>query len=830
MIGTVERAPKVMVAPLVPLALAFGAGIVADRFGTSWPTATWGLLGLLAGLALIGGLWRRRVLGSLAVLVVAWALGGAWHHTRWTDLAADDLARDISEEPRPAWVRGVLRDVLGIHTGDPELTRAILQVTGVRDGECWRTASGEALLVIVGARPDLVAGEAVEAAGSLERVAGPLNSGEFDARDYYRAEGIRLRLAVDDPRGVWRDGSSVASTWPSTRLRGLLRAWSRARLIAGLDDRTGPLAAALLLGQREGVDPGVNDAFARTGTTHLLAISGLHLQALGLVLWFLFRALGLGRRGTFAAVALVTMAYALLVGLMPSVVRSAAMTLAGCAAGMFDRTARPANILALAALATLGLNPAYLFDAGCQLSFLAIAAILWGSGPLFAWWITAAPPLDQLERRFESHWRGWVRAGGRWLAQMVLVSLVVWLVTLPLVALRFHMCAPIGIALNIPLIPLTTVALFASGLTLGLSALWAPLAAPAAWVSNVTLRGTTALVRWGAAVRFGHCFVPTPSWVWVLGAYALLALATAFQVGRWPRRARHGAWSLLAAWIAVGLGLSLARYPRPHGPLDAEVLAVGHGLAVLITTSEGSTWLYDCGRMRDPSVGRRIIAPALWARGVRRLDTVILSHADSDHFNGLPDLLDRFSVGEVRVPPGFGGRSNPAAGALLDLVTARGVPVRPIAAGDHWENEGARFTVWHPPRTGAESSGLVSDNSRSVVLDLEASGRHVLLTGDLEGEGLFAVRREPLPKPDVLLAPHHGGRTANPPWLYDWANPRLVVVSQRAPAAGSNDALAVLAARYVVLRTWQRGAIRLTWTRSGVVARGFRDRQTAWNE
>ena len=365
-----------------PLALA--AGIVADRYGGPWGTAGWGTIALLASAGLGAGLWRRPYAPIPAVLVVVVALGGGWHHACWSDLAADDLARSVSEQPRPAWVRGVLRDVLGIYPGDPGLTRAVLEVTAVRDGADWRVASGRALLVIVGIRADLVAGEAVEAAGSLERVAGPLNPGEFDAREYLRAQGIRLHLAVDDRQGVWRDRS--APPWPWTWRRGVVRAWSRARLVEGLDPRVAPLAAALLLGQREGVDPNVNDAFARTGTTHLLAISGLHLQALGLVLFFVFRVLGLGRRRAFAAVALATVAYALLVGLAPSVVRSAAMTLVVCMAGMIDRSVRPANTLALAALVTLALNPAYLFDVGCQLSFLAIAAIVWGSGPVLAWW------------------------------------------------------------------------------------------------------------------------------------------------------------------------------------------------------------------------------------------------------------------------------------------------------------------------------------------------------------------------------------------------------------------------------------------------------------
>ncbi len=106
---------------------------------------------------------------------------------------------------------------------------------------------------------------------------------------------------------------------------------------------------------------------------------------------------------------------------------------------------------------------------------------------------------------------------------------------------------------------------------------------------------------------------------------------------------------------------------------------------------------------------------------------------------------------------------------------------------------------------------------------MEAFDHHAVLTGDLEGDGLNTLSQRPaaLPPLDVFLAPHHGGRTANPRWLYDWAEPRLVVASQRSPAPGATDALAGLPMS--VLRTWQRGAIHLRWTPAGVTVHGFRD-------
>ncbi len=225
--------------------------------------------------------------------------------------------------------------------------------------------------------------------------------------------------------------------------------------------------------------------------------------------------------------------------------------------------------------------------------------------------------------------------------------------------------------------------------------------------------------------------------------------------------------------------------------------------------------------MGDPTVGRRIIAPALWSHGISRIDTVFLSHADQDHYNGLSDLLDRFTIGTVRIPPGFGGPANPRAVQLIHEVRAHRIPVRETSAPEAWESGGVRFTIQHPPSGWYPDA---SDNARSLVLDVAHGDRHLLLTGDLEQMGLIELIAHPRPDPppDVFMAPHHGGKSANPASLYQWANPRSVIVSQRPLPVGSNDALAPLERRDLPLwRTWRDGAIRLQWTADGIVARGF---------
>ena len=524
--------------------------------------------------------------------------------------------------------------------------------------------------------------------------------------------------------------------------------------------------------------------------------------------------------------ALATVAYMLLVGFMPSVVRSAAMTVTYCAAGFWHRPSRSANTLALAMLVTLALNPAHLFDVGCQLSFLAVAAIVWGAGPL---WnslrrIKGENPLDALERKFQSPWKTWMGYGWSLILQGMTISFVVWLAALPLTALRFHIVSPIGVLLNIPLIPITSLALLASGTSLGLSAVWGPLGSPAAWLNATLLGWTERIVRWGASQSWGHWFVAEPPWAWVLVFYLLLSLATAATLGRWA----GGKVFPMAFVVSVIVGLVLACFPRlssrsVNGPPEVLALAVGHGLAILIDTGGGGAVLYDCGKLRDPSVGRRIIAPALWSRGIRKLDAVILSHADADHYNGLPELLDRIPVANVLVPEGFAsGLANPGTAELLALCRAKGANVRSVASGETWYTGETRFLVRHPA-TGWNPSA--SDNARSIVLDVFHNDRHILLTGDLDGPGLAAfTESSPVESIDVMLSPHHGGRTANPAWLYDLISPKQVIVSQRPPLPGSRDALAILESKKVpLLRTWRRGALRISWTNAGILITGFLD-------
>ena len=378
----------------------------------------------------------------------------------------------------------------------------------------------------------------------------------------------------------------------------------------------------------------------------------------------------------------------------------------------------------------------------------------------------AVTPLDELEREFEPAWRRALRRAGVFVVDGLVASAVVWLAALPLVAMRFHLVSPIGVILNIPLIPVHDRGAAAGGRgSCALVDLGAAGRHRLPGARPCLLKLTKAIVLWGVEQPWGHRFVVGPAWGWVLVFYVVLVLAVLARtqgprsVGSLERRCfRAVPWWLLAAWVAPGWLFSAALTSRVRDRRGR--IPVGRAWPGGAHPDPGRPrLLYDCGRLGDPSVGRRIVAPALWERGVGRIDAVFLSHADQDHYNGLLDLLDRFPIGVVRITPGFGGEANPSA---IDLLRRIKSARHPDPAGDGARIVESRRRVVHVRHPPAGWDPEASDNARSIVLDVAFAGRHMLLTGDLELSGLDALVAQPRPRPaagsDSRPPPRRQGR------------------------------------------------------------------------
>ena len=806
--------------PLVIVLAAVCTGIAGDRLAGA-PTSVWLLATATAGMLWLPLRWRRwdRLAGIVLLAAVA-SWGAAWHHLHWNAFRGDDLGHFGRREPQPVCleavaIKGPRR--LPAPRFDPmriipqgDRTQVEIEVLAIRDGADWRPASGKTRLTVEGHLLGVRAGDRLEVFGHVSANPPAVNPGGFDyaARERSDRRLCQVRSAYPDCVTVTRRAKlGTPRVWVQ---------WARSagdRILGRFigRDRAG-LAAAVLLGAREEVELEQARAFMETGTVHLLAISGLHVGIVAAALGVALRFLLVRPSRTAVTVALVTTLYALLADARPSAVRAAVLVVVFCAATCLGRPRLDFNSLAAAGLAILAWNPTHLFGTGAQLSFLSVAGLMW-----FApYWFATSPEEERLRRLiWES--RDWpdrlLWLCLRSLRSLTLVSAVLWMLNLPLVTARFHLLPPGAILLN-TLLWIPMAAALASGLGVLLFGWFVPpVAAVFGWCCDASLWVVESGVELARVAPCSHFWVPGPADWWILGFYGGLGLAAACPAIRPPRR-----WclALLAGWMAVGLVPSMLR--EREGRLQCTVLSVGHGCAVVLELPSGQTMLYDAGQFGSPSFGARSIARHLWSRGRTHLDAVVLSHADADHYNALPELFDYVSVGVVYVSEVMFQRNNAALDALSEAIEARQVPLREIRAGDRLEGgEGCLVEVAHPPDRWV----LGSDNANSVVLAVEYRGRRILLPGDLEPPGLDSLLAEEPWDCDVLLAPHHGSRGSNPPGLAAWASPEWVVASGGFDDCQPATTQAYRAIGAEVLHTAETGAVSVSIDGSRFVVTSF---------
>jgi competence protein ComEC len=686
-----------------------------------------------------------------------------------------------------------------------------LRATGLRLPGGWQPLSGCAQVSLAGKVDGVHTGDEVEIAGLLAVPARPANPGEFDYAAYLRDRGIRATLSTRDTPDalivLGRGGPRFLSGWLAAIGR-----WCTQVLDEALPPEQAAVARALLLGDSSAMTGADWDKYLNTGVIHVLAISGQHLVVLGGFLWLVFRLMGVRRRRGGIVVALFLLGYALLVGARPPVMRAAWTVAVLCGGLILRRPVMPANSFALAWLLVAALNPTDIFNTGCQLSFLAVAVLYWGTS---AWQHRPIDPLERLIAEGRSFTERLLRHLGGIIFWSYAVNAAVCLAVTPLVASRFHLVSPVALLIGPPMVLLTSIALLAGFLLLILTPIFGPLAFLCARLTEWSLAACELLVDSGSRLPGAFWYVPdVPDWwLWVfyLGLLAGLTLESLRRRWRFALVASLG-------WLALGLGIDLI----PRGPREfrCTFLAVGHGGCTVLETPDGRTLLYDAGAMSGPDVTRKQIAPFLWHRGIRRVDELFLSHADVDHFNGAAALVDRFALGQVTCTPTFADRSTEAAQQTLSVFRQRGIPVRIVRAGDHLDAGPVTIAVLHPPAFGPDGN----ENARSMVLRVRQGGFSFLLTGDLEGPGLERVLGLPSRPVDVLMAPHHGSRKSNTTDLARWAHPRVVVSCQGRPKSiESPDPYSPMGARF--LSTWRHGAVLLRITPEGLVVETFQSAQ-----
>ncbi len=510
------------------------------------------------------------------------------------------------------------------------------------------------------------------------------------------------------------------------------RAVARLLAAAGTDAdriRAAEMAAALILGRRDLLPAARQDAWRRSGLSHLLAVSGLHVGVVAGTLWLVLALAGLRPTSVRVALLLAVPAYALIAGASPSALRAALMAAVWLGARLIGRAPLPMAAVLLAATAMIAVSPTLVGNAGFQLTILVTAALV-------RWTPAVAARLP----------------GPRPVATAVAVPITAQVAAAPLIAWHFRRIAPGTVAANLvaaPLLAPTLVTAAVATLTAGFAA---PIARGALDVLGFLVR---ALWWAGGAARAASWTAPRagPAAVLVLAVVAVLALLPG-------RPGRLGA----LAWLAALAGIALWTVAGPCGLRTGVTLVpVGEGTSALLDAA-GSPVLVDGGR--DPVEVSRLLADV----GVRRLETVVASHPDADHIGGIPGVLA--DVGANRLVLPRWAMAEPESVPLLRAARRRGAAIVPVAAGLTLHSGGWRLDVLWPPAPAPE----VSDNERSLVVRASSASGTVLITSDIgvETERILAARRDL--GCDVLVVPHHGSSTSTSSALLAAAAPSIALV------------------------------------------------------
>jgi competence protein ComEC len=555
-----------------------------------------------------------------------------------------------------------------------------------------------------------------------------------------------------------------------------------------------------VLGQRSAADRKLNDAFLRAGGLHFLAVSGFNVAVLATAAWWLMRrALGCTARAAALLTVVLTLLFTLVTEPNAPILRGALGVMLAALARATRRPLCAINWLALAAACILIWNPNELFHAGFQLTFVQVLVLI-TVVPRAYRAVFARSADDQPPSEARTLPQLIMRGAGRAIAGLTLVCLCTWASALPLVLLHFGRLAPWGWLGTIPLTPLVTVITVLSLVTLGTNAVLPPVGA----LLGVVLRWLTDGLLWTVGL-FEHVpgavveCQPPPAWL-VLLTYGVLLIFIADQpktadetsapAARNRRRSLVRLGTLVKANILALTALAWIVWvvfpAQTRGAGYAlHVLSVGNGSAAVLTTPTGPAAVLDVGTDTNSDAGETAVR-ALRALRVSRVELAMVSHANFDHYSGLPTLMRGLAIDSWLVSPYF--PPSPGVDKSMDRLfelLPRGAPrPSPVAAGAQLPLGGATLEVLWPPETLDEGWGA---NDRSLVVRLTAAGRTILLTGDIEKGALRALldaeRAGQLDlKADVLVAPHHGSVlkdvTAD---FYAAVSPGIVVVSSRTP-------------------------------------------------